>query len=635
MLAIQDANGNIADGIPGLRRIIKQYECPVPPPACIPNPDQVALFADPGYRGVCTLFGGGTYGSSELAIVGNDNTESVLVGSQMWVTLFNGSQQGRGKTFWADDANLSDDRIGSNRVSSLRVDTRTTSPSTPRMVYPIDGADFPAYSSLSLSWDDLGGGLEFQVKLDGVEKPWQDQTFHHMGSVSPGDHTWQVRGRNASGTSTWSALRTFTIEAPVAAPDTPNFTAPYLDTMENGINGWIRGEWDQTLEENHTSGGGISFNYEINDRIEDYDTGAANSGYLTSPAITIPSTGYALTFWYLYETESPGIYWDQRWVQIAVDGGPFTNILQLHDDPSNFWLKSPPIDLSIYSGHTIQVRFHFETMDAILNAFSGWYIDDVSVDIYIPPECVDVTEPDESPIQAQGVTYNTIVSGDICPQGDVDYFRFTGEAGDRLGIFSRALSAHRPDSYLYLLDEDFSSILAENDDIIPGIQTDAYVTYQLLEDGVYFIKLRAWDHPSAGGSDFDYLLSLYGNDNTAPTATIIAPSNQLYIPHGNLSIEILAGDLPAFGEVATGISHIDFLWHSGDWANSDWVNLGSDWDSSDGWGYNFDTSALLDQRLIALLVQVYDWAGNRSNVALWDLCLGTSACKWHLPIMNR
>ncbi len=635
MLELQDANGNFARGTPGLRRLVKQYHCPVPMPVCIPNSNQVTLFSDPGFQGKCTIFGVGTYSSSALGNVGDDNAESVLVGSQVWATLFNGNQQGRGKTFQLQDRNLNDDRIGANRVSSLLVRSITTSASSPRMVYPSDNTTFPANSSLSLSWDDLGGGIEFQVKFDNADKTWQKDTYFHLGSVSSGNHTWQVRARNSNGTSSWSSQRTFYIADPLNLPEEPTVTAPFIDTMETGYNGWLRGEWDQTVEQNHTPGGSISFNYEINDRIPDYDTGAPNSGYLTSPEITIPSTGYALSFWYLYETEGPGVHWDQRWVQISVDGGPFTNILQLHSDPPNYWLQSAPIDLSEYSGHGIQIRFHFATMDAISNGYRGWYIDDFSIDTYVPQVCSDSNEPDGSQSQAKSITYNTTVSREICPRGDMDYFKFSGVQGATVGVRSRATVTHQPDSYIFLLDDDFSTILAENDDMIPGIVTDSHLSYRLPRNGEYYIKLRAWDHPSAGGSDFDYELSLFGNDNTSPIANIFYPRANTPYPDGAILIQVDAQDIPTHGEVSTGISHVEFFWHPGDWVGTNWMSLGTDWVSSDGWGYNFDTTSLPDERLIAVYVRVYDWAGNWRDVILWDLCLGTAACNWHLPLLNR
>jgi len=56
------------------------------------------------------------------------------------------------------------------------------------------------------------------------------------------------------------------------------------------------------------------------DSTGNYETGSANSGDLTSTPILIPSAGQYLRFMYLYESETYGPDWDQRWVQISVDG---------------------------------------------------------------------------------------------------------------------------------------------------------------------------------------------------------------------------------------------------------------------------------------------------------------------------
>src|SRR4030065_146862 len=126
--------------------------------------------------------------------------------------------------------------------------------------------------------------------------------------------------------------------------------------------------------------------------------------------------GKALQFWYLYETEGSGPHWDQRWIQISVDGGAYTNVLQLFEDPPNFWQQSPPIDLSDYAGHTIRIRFHFETLDSSSNQHKGWFIDNFSIDLYTPPACNDPLEPDEDPNTALSLAYGQSVNRQICPQ---------------------------------------------------------------------------------------------------------------------------------------------------------------------------------------------------------------------------
>jgi murein DD-endopeptidase MepM/ murein hydrolase activator NlpD len=634
-LDIRDAAGNTAPGLPGLRHFVKQFACPAPPPSCTPGSSQIALYADRDYSGDCVVLGAGSFTSASLGAVGDNDAASIKIGSLVRATLFiNSNFQGRGETFTGNDSSLEDNRIGSDRLSSLLVQTISTLPSTPALVYPANGASFPYGASLSLAWDDAGGGTEFQLKLDNVDYAWQNQPVFHLGSVAQGVHTWQVRSRNSSSSSQWSAASSFTIQGPTALPEAPDAIAPYFDNMESGYNGWSRGEWDQTLDDNATPGGSVSWHYEINDDQPNYNTGAANSGYLTSPSISIPSSGYFLRFWYLYETEGSGTHWDQRWIQLSMDGGPFSNVLQLYDDPANFWQQSPPIDLSIYAGHAIRVRFHFETLDASFNDFRGWFIDDFTIDTNPPPSCNSDGEPDETAASAYALSYGSSVNRQICPQGDADYFRFTGNVGDQIGISSIAETTSLPDTYLFLLDGNFASVLAENDDRYPGFQQDSFLTYRLTRSGTYYIKLRAWNHPSVGGSEYNYTLSLLAGDHTDPQAQILSPMSNAWLPLGNVTISVQAVDPSVPGETASGVSHVDFLWHGGDWENSSWINLGADWDGSDGWSYNIDTSSLLRPPGAAIFVRVYDWAGNWRGTAAWDL-RPDNPYKVYLPALMR
>jgi hypothetical protein len=191
-----------------------------------------------------------------------------------------------------------------------------------------------------------------------------------------------------------------------------------------------------------------------------------------------------------------------------------------------------------------------------------------------------------------------------------------------------------PDTYLFLLDSDFTSVLAENDDRYPGFQMDSFLTYRLTRSGTYYIKLRAWNHPSVGGSEYNYTLSLVSADRTPPQAQILEPISNAWMPYGSVPIKVQANDLAAAGEIASGISHVDFLWHSGNWATSNWINLGADWDGTDGWSYNIDTSNLPWPFEAAIFARVYDWAGNWRGEAVWDLHVDFPF-EVYLPILRR
>jgi len=327
----------------------------------------------------------------------------------------------------------------------------------------------------------------------------------------------------------------------------------------------------------------------------------------------IPTGGYYLRFWYRYETEAQSPNWDQRWLQIAVDDGPFENVLQFYDDPMNWWLQSPAIDLSGYAGHTIQVRFYFDTIDDVYNEYRGWYIDDFDISSTPPPTCADSHEPNDTPAQATAIAYGQTLSADICPGGDYDYYTFTGAAGDKVVVDIDAMAnGSLLDPYIFLLDSDGTNVLSSNDDEILGEVRDAHLGYELPHDGTYYIKVKAWDHPSAGGSDYFYDITLL-HDETNPSAQITSPGHNAWLAPDLQTITTDVSD----GE--SGIRHVTFYWHDADWENSNWIVLEDDWDGRDGWTYDWDTSGIPEQQGGAVYIYAYDWAGNYAGWGSYNL----------------
>jgi murein DD-endopeptidase MepM/ murein hydrolase activator NlpD len=395
-------------------------------------------------------------------------------------------------------------------------------------------------------------------------------------------------------------------------------SVPYADDVESGTYDWTAtGLWHQVDE--YTSPYPESHSWSHSwwygqDATGDYDTGAANSGDLTSPPLYIPSTGHYLRFWYWYETETQGQNWDQRWVQISVDGGPFNNVLQLFDDPMNWWLQSPAIDLSGYAGHVIQVNFHFDTIDDAFNDYRGWYIDDFDISTTSPPSCADSHEPNNNSAQTTTIAYGQTLSGDICPGGDYDFYTFTGTAGDKVVVdIDAKVNGSSLDSYIFLLDSDGTSVLAEHDDEITYEVQDSHLGYHLPHDGTYYIKVKAWNHPSVGGTDYFYTVHLLTDDVSPSSAEITSPDNDAWLDPSLETINVSASDNES------GINRVEFLWHDADWENSEWVWLGADQDGRNGWRWDFDTSSLAEQRSGAFYTWAFDWAGNWTGAGVWNL----------------
>ncbi|MBU0482789.1 MAG: pre-peptidase C-terminal domain-containing protein, partial [Proteobacteria bacterium] len=612
---------------PGLHPIIKNYACPTS--TCVPAENQAALYADRNYQPVCAIFEMGDYPNLDGFALEADSATSVRVGANAQISLYTAADfLGRTETFAGDDSNLSDNRIGAQTVSSLRVFTATVI-STPTLTFPENGASFTDTQSVDLVGRDAGGGIEFQAQLqtptETLTQAWQVDPVWAVGNLAAGAYSVTLRAGNAFTRSAWSQPITFTVEA--GTPPAAAVTAPYSATMESDISGWTaNGLWHLTETAAHSSSHSWWYSQPTS---QNYNTGAPNFGDLTTPPITLPVAvePYYLQFWQHYETEGQQSHWDQRRVQISVDGEAFTNTYQLYDDPMGSWLRVR-VDLSDHYAaavpHTLQVRFHFASLDGYANGFAGWYIDDVQVAAAPPPTCGDIHEPNETASQATNIAYGDTASAEICPGGDYDYYAFVGTEGDDIIADIDAQDFASPlDATLFLLDSDGHSVLAENDDEILYERLDPHLGYTLPHSGSYNLKLRAWNHPMGSGA---YTITLL-TDNQPPTLTITAPSAGDLLPLEVITITAAVTDSTG------GVSRVEFYWHSSDWgAEVAWQPLGTDREAADGWSATFDAAAHYSPGHTVFYAAAYDWAGNWAGDFVWPVGLGYRV---YLPVVVR
>ena len=620
-MVLFDVAGNPAPRV-GLTHFVKNYSCPIPPPSCIPSADQVTLFEDPYYLGGCVKFGVGDYPTGQsLDPLGNDDTDSILVGDNITATLYSEENfSGHSQAVSEDIAFMKYDWVSGNTLSSMRVAPRDAAPKVPVTVMPNEASQFREDDVILFSWRNGGGAAQYRLEIYSGSNlfksyPWQTDPVRFVDSLVLGDYSWRVQARNAAGLSPWTVKANFTIESPIIFPAIE--TIPYSDTMENSASKWAHdGLWDDKSDPGLAHSGTKSWWYQ-ND-YGDYNSDQPNSGSLTSPPIDITAPGYFLRFYYRYETETTGTIWDQRWVQISVDRGPFQNLVQLADDPqipeTSSWMQNKAIDLSAYAGHNIRVRFMFSTLDASANNFPGWGIDDFSITATAPGGCSE-NRQDESPAQAFFLAYDPSIKipGEICPNGDYDFYKFSGKAGDRIVADVDAMVDGSPlDSYLYLLDTDGSTVLAENDDEVYAELRDPLLSYTLPADGLYFLKLKAWKHPLVGGDSYTYTLRLF-EDHVTPAAEITWPSSNTYLPDANSQFTVDAI------ENNNGVDRVEFYWHPTNWITGAWLELGTDFDGSDGWRMNFSPVGQSEGSDGAVFVKVYDRAGNWIGKVAWGL----------------
>jgi hypothetical protein len=631
-LRVYDREGSLAKGVP-VRQIIKSGSCtssstPPPVPACTPTVDQVALYSETDFRGDCTKFtfnNSKGYTVSDIGAVGDNNAASIQVGSNVRAVLYDKNTDvtaaqvtGRLETISASDANLADNLIGADVVSGLWVIARSDlldAPFINQFGNQIASTNPTSLDSLVFAWEGGSGATGYDVTLTGPTaigpKTVTGRTSFSAGSLAPGSYTLTVKANAKTLSSSRNVVKNFSVTS-ASFPAVNVRTAPYQESFESGSGDWIAsGLWRFGLI--NAGGRGASNVWAFNDGA-DYTNATWRAGDMTSPPIMIPAGApYYLRFSYFADVEGGTPYWDQRLVQIS-DGGAFKDLLQFTGDKQEVqsWLNSGPINLAAYAGKTIRLRFHFDTVDEENNAGAGWMVDDVSVTAQAPnTSCAD--DGSTQPIAMGGS-----VSSVICPEGDLDLYSFAGTSGQpiKVDINARSLSpASQLDSYVYLLDSDGLSVLAENDDEQPGVVQDSQLLYTLRRSGTYYLKVKAWDYPGAGGPNHFYQLGLSQN--------VVQPPQEVkfLFPPENRMASVNAFDITVSAVDADGgqVAQVDFYWHGPDWSKPEWVKLGTDTNSSNGWTYNVNPALYGGVKGSAVYVQASSRTGGVLGAILWDL----------------
>ena len=631
--------GNWSGSLTGLRQIFKNAPCgnaQAPVPACAPSADQVALYSEPGFSGFCQKFSAGKYTASQLGPVGDNGAASIQVGANVRAVLYDSALDltatlptGRLETFAADDGNLTGNRIGAKTVSALWVmasgDLSDSKNYEPRLIPPVNPANtgnLKSSDSLVLNWSGGRGAALFVSQLNGPvvkSMPAANTQTWSVGSLPAGKYTWTVTacgGTSSCGTLVNTSSLDFTVDAaPLSSAG--QVDAPITMDMESGSSGWTEsGLWHladlnrlQADQKTKLITKAWIFNNGAN-----YNS-PTRAGDLTSPPIHISANGaYFLHFRFFSSVEGALLvgqtvaqpFWDQRRVQISVDGGAFSDlnsvppVAPLSDDTQNiadFWPSSPDLALgNLTAGQIVRVRYHFDAIDASYNETFGWAVDDVRVDTAGPDtSCAGLSN--ETPATATAVTLDgPALSGVICPKGDVDYYSFTAPAGTpvRIQIAAKSVNPANPlDSFIQLIDSNGKDVLISNDDQDKSVGDPAFhdsrIDTILPKTGTYFVRVKAWDYPGSGGPDYKYTLSV-----TTNTASSLIPSIRITKPVSPQQIALIPFivEANAADPLGSGILRVDFYWHTSDWVNSSWVKFASDTNGSDGWWAIFNPTGI-------------------------------------------
>ncbi|MEA3200284.1 MAG: hypothetical protein QOE90_1712 [Thermoplasmata archaeon] len=114
-----------------------------------------------------------------------------------------------------------------------------------------------------------------------------------------------------------------------------------------------------------------------------YNTGARTAAHAdTSVSLAGKTISAHLSFKHWFQVEQAAAGYDQMKAQYSCNGSTFTT-LQTWDGgstnpASGSWL-SQTYDVSACKGGTLYIRFNFDSVDGINNAFKGWFIDNVAV----------------------------------------------------------------------------------------------------------------------------------------------------------------------------------------------------------------------------------------------------------------
>lgn len=141
----------------------------------------------------------------------------------------------------------------------------------------------------------------------------------------------------------------------------------------------------------------------------------------------------------------------------------------------------------------------------------GWLSNSLPYAVDTLPESRE-TEPNDKAHEAQRITLPRIINGHIAHPGDVDAFRFTGHARDKVAAEVSARRLGSPLDSLLRLTDDSGRVLAWNDDHedkASGLLThhaDSYLAVTLPRDGAYVVQISDAQHH--GGEAYGYRLRL-------------------------------------------------------------------------------------------------------------------------------
>ncbi len=329
-----------------------------------------------------------------------------------------------------------------------------------------------------------------------------------VGTPAQSGHTygWSQGGATTAQITVGpSVTTTYTVTATTACGSAQDSVTVTVDDgsgggldedFEGGLGSWTTGGlWHLVSNSSCASPGyssPVNALYYGQDSTCNYSTGGSNSGDLISPTIAGINAASALTFDYFRQVESYNGDYDRTQVAVSSDGGSTWSTVWSRNasNPSeNAWTSSGAISLAAFDGQQIRLRFRFDTVDGVSNAFTGWLVDDVVVtadSACTPgntPPAVDITAPPNGSSFLEGTS-----------------IAFSGTATDAE-------------------DGDLTAGLAWTSSLDGAIGSGGSFS-ATLSVGTHTVTASVTDSGSLSGSD---QITVTVNPNTPPVVTITAP----------------------------------------------------------------------------------------------------------------
>ena len=433
------------------------------------------------------------------------------------------------------------------------------------------------------------------------------------------------------------------------------------------------------------------------DSSQNYETGSTNAGDLVMVG---PNTDGSfsvgadtnMTFWTWWNTE-PGTEFDRKQVQVSADNGSTWQTIAMILPPFEMdfstgqpffvpqelqgqniqWLPIPqahfefsggscppfcdsfgggkpafdPVDVNMdaFTGQDILIRFHFETVDAAVNALEGWYIDDVKIGGAgfqgVVAQVTPVTDPallSQSIFGtfqtvfnlAEGintVTASAATSYDPSLKGSAEITGFLDTTPPIVTLDQIDSPTNTPTATLsgFIKDVNFNQLIITHTTVL-GTKTiitlkelpqdNTFTKSVSLVEGVNTFEATASDGAGLSGSATTSVVL----DSTGPVLTVLSPSYPIGVisarPDDPVIFNVDASD------DGSGVDHVEIIFPGGGGGqptiggfipSADIPQAVRDlWNSTGDWVLPLKVPTTAPPGSFSLTVRAYDNAGNQT-----------------------